>query len=414
MWLEPAVIWKVADAETVPDEVVRAGEARRILVVIFGALVAQQAFLSFLALLLHRDLDYWPGGLFGVDFRDFFTAARDIVTGAPPYARDRFFTPPVSGLVALPFLPFGPSAAPYAFFIANLAMVLTALALTARRFSLRSPTEIALLAGIFGLYCPSYFLLQRGNLDGVVMLCVALAIWSVGRAWASAFVILGASIKIYPAVLLAWFATARRWRALWVAGLMALICVAVVWPLWPAFSHSIVSRSARWEVAENSSLFNFAIGLTSVLRLPRACGLVLAAAAALGFFALQALADRRAPVQSTRAQAARLALYIPFFAGRTCGGLSLHSGVVPDAAAGVLVDGQDRHRVAVRSTWLRDRLPADSDTSERVDEPHRTCRLRPAPRNRNAARADGLHRSQARVGAASGARPIRPRGRLLF
>jgi hypothetical protein len=311
MLLEPAALWKVADAETVPDEAVRAREARRILVVIFGALLAQQALLSFLGLLLHRDINYWPGAPFGDDFLVFYRTSRDILAGASQYA---VVDPPLASLVAVPFLPFGQQAATYAFFVANLAMVLTALALTARRFAFRSATEVALLAGIFGLYCPSYFLLQRGNIDGVVMLCVALAIWSVGRAWASAFVVLGVSLKIYPAVMLAYFTMARRWRALWVAAVTALICVAVVWPLWPAYGHMLMSRSARWEVAENSSLFNFALGLMSVLRLPRVCGLVLASAAAIGLFALQALADRRAPAQSTRAQAARLALYIPFFA----------------------------------------------------------------------------------------------------
>ncbi len=40
----------------------------------------------------------------------------------------------------------------------------------------------------------------------------------------------------------------------------------------------------------------------------------LAAAAATGFFGLQSLADRRSLKQSVPAEAARLALYIPFFA----------------------------------------------------------------------------------------------------
>ena len=310
----PTAIGQVADPEAIHDTAVRAGEARRILLVLFAALVAQQLLLSLPALLLRRDINYCPRGFFGVDFGMCMKASRDFLNGTSPYARDNFYPPPLSCLVAIPFLPFGWPTATYAFFVANLAMMLTALALTARCFSLRSFTEVALLAGIFGLYCPSYWLLQRGNIDGIVMLCVALVIWSVGRAWASAFVVLGASLKIYPLVMLAYFATAQRWRALCIAGLTALISVAVVWPLWPAYGHAIVTRSTRWQVDFNVSLFNFAISLMGVLGLPRAGGVALAAAAAVGFFALQARADQRAPAQSTTAEAARLALYIPFFA----------------------------------------------------------------------------------------------------
>ncbi len=304
---------KVVDVTAARDAAVRAGEARRILLVVFAALVAQQVLLNLAALLVQRDINYVRAqDIFGGDFGGCMRASRDFLTGVSPYACGDFYMPPLSCLVAIPFLPFGWPPGSYAFLVAYLAMVLIALALTARCFSLRSATEVALLAGIFGLYCPSYWLLQRGNIDGIAMLCAALAIWAVGRAWASAFVVLGASLKIYPAVLLVYFVMARRWRALGIAALTALISVAAVWPLWPAYGHAIMKRSTMVDVEFNVSLFN-ASGLMGIVRSPQG-RIALTAAAAVGFLGLQALADLRAHAQSAPAEAARLALYIPFFA----------------------------------------------------------------------------------------------------
>jgi hypothetical protein len=163
----------------------------RALVVILAAMVAQQVLLNLWSLLSYKDIIYVPRFWPGFDILDFFRASRDFLAGLPPYAAKQFVTPPLSVFIAMPFLPLGWPASIYAFFIVNLAMVATAIALVARRFSIYSVREIALLAGIFGLYYLAYFLLERGNIDGVAMVCVGLVIWAAGRSVAAPFVVLG-------------------------------------------------------------------------------------------------------------------------------------------------------------------------------------------------------------------------------
>lgn len=73
---------------------------------------------------------------------------------------------------------------------------------------------------------PIYFSLQRGNLESVLWLGFALAIWAIAnRRWTSAALILGVvgSVKFYPLICFALFLRDRRWKEL-LLGIFA--CVA--------------------------------------------------------------------------------------------------------------------------------------------------------------------------------------------
>lgn len=289
----------------------------RTLVVILAALIVQQILLNLWSLLSYKDIIYVPRFWPGFDISDFLRASRDFLAGSPPYAREQFVTPPLSVFIAMPFLPFGWPAAIYAFFFVNLATIATAIVLVAHRFSIHSAREIALLAGISSLYYPAYFLLERGNIDGVAMLCAGLVIWAAGRSVAAVFIVLGASIKIYPAVLGVWFAAERQWRLLWIGAVTAVVSVALVSPLWPAFAQAIEHRSTYFTVDENASVFNFLLALAHIFHLSTVVGIIVGILLIAGFLGIHAVCDGRrhaAAEIAPQERAARIALYIPFFA----------------------------------------------------------------------------------------------------
>jgi len=295
---------------------VATNDPSRTLVVILAAMVAQQVVLNLWSLLSYKDIIYVPRFWPGFDILDFLRASRDFLAGSPPYAEKRFVTPPLSIFIAMPFLPLGRPASIYAFFIVNLAMVATAIALVARRFSIYSVREIALLAGISGLYYPAYFLLERGNIDAAAMVCVGVVIWAADRSVSAAFIVLGASIKIYPAVLAVWFVVERQWRSLWIGAATAVVSVAAVWSLWVAFAQTIAHRSTYFGADENASLFNFVVPLARICHLSKMVGIILGIVMIVAFLGVHAVSDWRkaAAGMMPRDRAARIALYIPFFA----------------------------------------------------------------------------------------------------
>ena len=87
-----------------------------------------------------------------------------------------------------------------------------------------------LVYGTLLLSWPIYFSLQRGNLESVLWLVLAAAIWLVAKGrWTPAAVLLGAvgSVKLYPAICFALFLRERRWKELAIgAGVMVLITLA--------------------------------------------------------------------------------------------------------------------------------------------------------------------------------------------
>lgn len=173
-----------------------------------------------------------------------------------------------------------------------------------------------MLVGISGLYYPSYFLLERGNVDGLAMLCVGLVIWAPGRTMAAALMVLGASIKIYPAALTVWFVAQRQWRSLLIGVLAAVVSLAAVWPFWSASAQFIGHRVAYFRVDENVSVLNFVLVLARICHLSRVEGIALGIVIIAGFLGIHAVADARqtAGIIMPQQAAARVALYIPFFA----------------------------------------------------------------------------------------------------
>ena len=103
---------------------------------------------------------------FGLDFHDFYLGASDLFHHLDPYIRGRLFTPPSSILIgiALFHLPF--KIATLIVFVINIGLIFASLLALARQFGLTQSNRLALL-GVAATFYPVYFVVERGNLDGI-------------------------------------------------------------------------------------------------------------------------------------------------------------------------------------------------------------------------------------------------------
>lgn len=192
------------------------------------------------------------GYFFGFDFLDFFRAANDWAHGINPYLRPRFFTPPPSLLVGVAFQRIGFSVGRYAFAALNVTLVAASVVAVGRWLRLSLAAQF-LLVGIALLYAPTFFLVDRGNLDGLMLACVAWAV-TTRRAWLrGALIGFSAGLKLYSALLVVPMLRARRWKTLAVAGVAAVVLLLPFWALLVPFGHALVGRGTVLFGTENIS-----------------------------------------------------------------------------------------------------------------------------------------------------------------
>ena len=219
---------------------------------IFVALFLQLQVIIFSSLMLSTGPAFVEKHFSGFDFYDFYTASGEWIRGINPYLRRRFCTPPPSLLVGLSLHWAGFRAGHLLFAVINLALILTSVWVVARRLSLSNAARYW-MAGITLLYYPVLFLVERGNLDGLMLACLVFAAIS-DRPWLRAALIgLSAGLKLYSILLLVPLARERRWRA--VAGillLLALLLLPFIHLLAP-FGTAILNRGTEMTGTENLS-----------------------------------------------------------------------------------------------------------------------------------------------------------------
>lgn len=182
-----------------------------------------------------------------IDFRSFYLAGKSVLLGLDPYlnyvgVRPEFYGPvnselsPASGfryppLAALVFAPLGTMAYQTAKAIFSLAM-LAILGVLAFHFARQSQFRLPGEAILFMLISfPVLALTERGQVDGLVVYLTVLSYWLYrsGRwQWISTFLLAFAAIfKIFPIVMLLYYALRRQWRYIvqtlvWAALLLGL------------------------------------------------------------------------------------------------------------------------------------------------------------------------------------------------
>ena len=187
---------------------------------------------------------------FQVDFIGFFNVTSDWIHGVDPYLNTRFVTPPPSLLVALPVQFFGLLLGSMVFMCIDLAIIAKSLSCICKWFKL-TPRESLLLFGIASMYFPVMFLVERGNLDGIMLGLILVSLFARNR-WIKAFALsLSIGIKVYSILLLAPLMLARLWkRATAVVLLLALLMLPFHSLIWN-FVISQTRRSAQLFGAEN-------------------------------------------------------------------------------------------------------------------------------------------------------------------
>jgi hypothetical protein len=256
---------------------------------------------------------------FARDFFAMFRGVRGLVSGnAPLYMLDEirdnslgetYKYPPTFALIFAPLtrLAFGPALITWR--IINLLMLVGACVLLLRAYSvpLRSWAGAALLLLAFSLR-PLADTLAYGQPDLLLLLALAAALAALRRGRdrrLGAWIGIAAALKLYPAYLIGFALTQRRWRAasgalIAAAVLGGLSLAAFGWPVHWIFLHDVMpATGAGTAWVENQTFNGFVNRLLSpeqVALLPDSGGAVRLAtyAWALGFTALTAWLTRPA------------------------------------------------------------------------------------------------------------------------
>jgi hypothetical protein len=171
------------------------------------------------------------------DFSAFYTAGQAVRAGLSPYWNaplrepplwdgvslyhpSRFLYPPLAASAFAPLTLLGYAAAKHVWMALTLAAVAAALAVLARALGAYLSAEAVLAAAAFAcLFHPLVLHLERGQVDALTLLAVALALQPMvagGRDTFASGVLLAAGAVLKPNVagLLPFLALRRRWRAL--------------------------------------------------------------------------------------------------------------------------------------------------------------------------------------------------------
>ena len=203
-----------------------------------------------------------PQDIVGYDYRDFYQASSYIARGESPYSVSRYVTPPLPALLNVMFVPLGFEAARTLFIslIPLFIFISYFLIYGAIRDSNSKADSWLLLSGIFVILLsyPFYFLLERGNIDGVVLLCMCAGLHFLAKkVWLSALLLAVAiSLKLYPILILASLFCSRRWQPfLWTCGWL-LILTLLAGSYWGDYFAASYHRSYYFRLDENGSLAN--------------------------------------------------------------------------------------------------------------------------------------------------------------
>ena len=227
-------------------------DATAVLPYVFAALFSQFIALIAVSFIRQQGVVFVPQFFFGLDYADFYAAAADWWTGVDPYHRGRLYTPPSSLLVGLTFQWLAFPGARLAFFVLNIALVYWSIRTLARQLELTRSNERALLA-CAALFYPFYFLIERGNLDGIMLALLVFGFRS--RSWLVKACAIGTSvaIKLYSGLILLVLLRKRRWTIVLASVMVGALLQLPFAGLLPNFLTAVATRSGLFRLDENIS-----------------------------------------------------------------------------------------------------------------------------------------------------------------
>jgi len=226
---------------------------------VFVALFVQLQLILAFSLFSGRALIFVPKYRFQGDFTVLFAATSDWLHKADPYLRgqvltNNFVTPPPSLLVTLSLQLFSLRTASVLFLIVNVGIVAASLWSVCRWFEM-TQRETLLFFGVASTYFPITALLERGNLDGIMLGLMLISLFTRNRFGRVVVLSLSISIKIYSIMLLAPLVLARRWKQVSAVVLLVALLLLSFHSLFWSFVHSQATRSAAMRTAWNLSPF---------------------------------------------------------------------------------------------------------------------------------------------------------------
>lgn len=202
-----------------------------------------------------------------LDHGGFYFCGTLVAQGKSPYEDSRYVTPPLPArLMSYWSRVVGPERTLIASFFACIAAVLAAYLLAAWRLFDLTPMERGALAGggallILNSY-PFHVLIDRGNIDGYVLLCCVLGLTLIYRQnWpvlGGACFALAIALKVYPVLICLPLLMQRRWRALTGLFFALAFFIAIEPGLYLEWVRDrLISRSNAFTIPLNGSLTNF-------------------------------------------------------------------------------------------------------------------------------------------------------------
>jgi hypothetical protein len=214
-----------------------------------------------LQLLTQKDLYFINKFHLGLDYTEFYRASLEIRAGRSPYLVPRYVTPPFAAYANVPvsYLPLAELR--YLVALSVLAMVGGSMFLMRRTFAApdwrRDAVFLVAAAGMVSLSYPFYFLFDRGNIDGFVLLLTALGLFALrGSGWlAGVLFALAVATKVYPVLVVLPLAAHRQWKPLVALGATLLLLFVATPGDWVAFvEERLLRRGSQWRIFENGSI----------------------------------------------------------------------------------------------------------------------------------------------------------------
>jgi hypothetical protein len=237
-------------------------------------LIAGVVTLFVLQVWFQKDIFLVKGVFWGFDYNDFYLASRSVLEGESPYKVKRYVTPPLAASVHAPI-------GLLRFEQARLVMATLVLFTSVRSYGLMMSAtglrekasqlerRLIMICGLIILFLsyPFYFLLDRLNVDSIVLflLCMGLLYChqeekesSTPLAFAAGiFIAIAICIKVYPLLIVLPLIIGRRWRILLATGATLLLLVVSSWAQWVEyFSGRLAVRTDFLAPDENGSLYS--------------------------------------------------------------------------------------------------------------------------------------------------------------
>jgi hypothetical protein len=221
-------------------------------------IASSYGFLFIISVFLEKPI-YLIQPYFGLDYHEFFQAARDVINQQNPYLHEyrNFVTPPLSALISIPLVGLSEHAAATAFFFANIVLTFSAIMLAQRACNLVMTQRLSIFILLF-LSAPTLMLFERGNIDGVVAFLVAGTIYFLKRPIVSGILLsAGILIKIYPLILLFPILIQRHLRVVICCTVAMSLALFALHDLFILFFSNLMLRASENRISENLSAFTF-------------------------------------------------------------------------------------------------------------------------------------------------------------